>query len=46
VRLLGQIMAWRAAYHHRPVGIAAGIAVIIAGWSFGALRGSTPADTV
>ena len=38
VRLLGQIAAWRAAYRHCPSGIVAGAALIVCGWSFGAIR--------
>ena len=35
VRFAGQVVAWRAAYRHRPWGIAAGHFLIMAGWSFG-----------
>jgi hypothetical protein len=35
VRFLGQIVAWWAAYRHRPGGIVVGVAIVGAGWSFG-----------
>jgi len=38
VRFAGQVVAWRAAYRHRPWGIAAGHFLIMAGWSFGFAR--------
>jgi hypothetical protein len=37
VRLAGQLIAWRAAYRHRPVGFALGHVVVVAGWSHGLL---------
>jgi hypothetical protein len=33
IRYLGQILAWHAAYRHRPTGIAFGHLLIAAGWS-------------
>ena len=37
LRLAGQAVAWRGAYQHRLAGIAAGHALIAAGWSHGLL---------
>jgi hypothetical protein len=36
VRLLGQIVAWWAAYRHRPGGIVVGAVIVVSGWAFGA----------
>jgi hypothetical protein len=41
VRLLGQTIAWRAAYRHRPLGIVLGHAVVAAGWSHGLVSRAT-----
>ena len=38
LRYFGQVAAWYAAYHHRPVGIALGYVLIAAGWSHGLLQ--------
>jgi hypothetical protein len=35
LRYLGQVLAWHAAYRHRPTGIAFGHLLIAAGWSHG-----------
>lgn len=35
LRYLGQVLAWYAAYRHRPAGIALGHGLIAAGWSHG-----------
>lgn len=35
LRYLGQVVAWYAAYHHRPAGIALGYVLVAAGWSHG-----------
>jgi hypothetical protein len=37
LRLAGQVVAWRAEYKHRPVGIVAGHALVAIGWSHGLL---------
>ena len=37
VRLLGQVIMWRAAYQHRARGVAAGAFMIVVGWSHGVL---------
>jgi hypothetical protein len=42
VRLAGQLVVWRAAYRHSPAGVAAGAAVIVAGWSYGLLPAIRP----
>jgi hypothetical protein len=41
LRYLGQVVAWRAAYRHRPAGIALGHVLIAAGWSHGLLTRPT-----
>lgn len=33
LRYLGQVIAWYAAYHRRPAGIALGCVLVAAGWS-------------
>src|ERR1700740_229996 len=33
LRYLGQVVAWYAAYHHRPAGIALGHVLVAAGWT-------------
>ena len=38
LRLLGQVVMWRAAFRHRFPGVAAGALAILVGWSFGVLR--------
>ena len=38
VRMLGQIVAWLAAYLRRPSGIVTGILITLSGWSFGLVR--------
>jgi hypothetical protein len=38
VRMLGQILAWLAAYRRRPGGVVAGFLVTLMGWSFGLVR--------
>ncbi|MFJ9369690.1 hypothetical protein ACIRRA_35475 [Nocardia sp. NPDC101769] len=45
VRLAGQIVAWWAAYRHRPAGVAAGIGLVVAGWSFGLVGSGDPDGT-
>ena len=37
LRYLGQVLAWYAAYRHRPAGVALGHVLIAAGWSHGLL---------
>jgi hypothetical protein len=37
VRLLGQTIAWHAAYRHRPMGIVLGHVIVVVGWSHGLL---------
>jgi hypothetical protein len=37
LRYLGQVLAWYAAYRHRPAGIVAGHLLVVAGWSAGLL---------
>ena len=37
LRYLGQVLAWYAAYRHRPAGVALGHVFIAAGWSHGLL---------
>ncbi|GAA1230382.1 hypothetical protein [Oryzihumus leptocrescens] len=44
VRYLGQVVAWRAAYRHRPLGIALGHVVVAAGWSHGLVWGALPSS--
>jgi hypothetical protein len=39
VRLLGQIVMWLAAWVHSPLGVAAGLLVIVLGWTYGLLIG-------
>ena len=36
--MLGQIVAWLAAYLRRPSGIVTGILITLSGWSFGLVR--------
>jgi hypothetical protein len=37
VRLVGQMIMWRAAYRHRASGVIAGALTILIGWSHGLL---------
>lgn len=37
LRYLGQVVAWHAAYRHRPAGVIAGHILVVAGWSYGRL---------
>jgi len=49
LRYLGQVVAWYAAYHHRPAGITLGHVLVAAGWSHGlplrTIRRSSPSPT-
>ncbi|MGZ4466603.1 MAG: hypothetical protein ACXVYY_14780 [Oryzihumus sp.] len=44
VRYLGQLVAWQAAYRHRPWGVALGHVVVAAGWSHGLVARALPSS--
>jgi hypothetical protein len=45
IRLAGDVLMTWAAWRRRPALLAAGLAVVAAGWSHGLLQGTARADT-